>query len=247
MKIDSTNLVIWPRDWLQEDIPRLQVFSIGYDVSLSQWLPARNLSLDEQAAECLDGLAAAGLGDRPICFITHSFGGIIAKRLLLQALDCDADSPEGRIGNAIRGFVFYGTPHRGSPITRALRPTVIGSAFRPSSAVAQLDPRNEALRGLDRDFQAVAAHREIDVVSVAEGKKTAIASVSGRAFQAWLVPDGSADAGVGRFVTLECSNHPELCKPPDRKDSRYTLILEFLNRIISAQSKSQTLRSEAGH
>ena len=77
----------------------------------------------------LEKLKLAAVGNRPIIFVCHSFGGIITKQILKYASEweaCTRDSDWRRltlsqeyraIRDASRGIVFFGTPHFGSELS----------------------------------------------------------------------------------------------------------------------------------
>lgn len=79
----------WPRDWLPEDCENLRVIGINYDTSLSMWAPIcpsehLKTNLDERSNEFLEKLVQAGLGKKPILWVTHSMGGLIVKNILCK-------------------------------------------------------------------------------------------------------------------------------------------------------------------
>ncbi|XP_037086929.1 protein SERAC1-like, partial [Pollicipes pollicipes] len=82
----------WPRDWLPADLLplRARLLSVDYDSAWSEWRPRcparRGRALAERADELRRQLIAAGLGDRPIVWVTHSMGGLLVKQLLATAL-----------------------------------------------------------------------------------------------------------------------------------------------------------------
>ena len=73
--------VCWPRDWLPERFPGSRIISISYDVFMSKWI-GQSLPIKDQAVETLQKLLLAKVGDRPVIFVTHSFGGLLLKQLL---------------------------------------------------------------------------------------------------------------------------------------------------------------------
>ncbi|VDL82668.1 unnamed protein product [Nippostrongylus brasiliensis] len=96
-----------PEDWLHLDIPQpMRILGLDYPSSLMQFRRITE-SLQVRADRFKHQLAAAGIGRRPVIFICHSMGGLLAKRLLL-------DLPE--LAEKTVGILFICTPHRGSPI-----------------------------------------------------------------------------------------------------------------------------------
>jgi hypothetical protein len=130
--------VSWPRDWIPQDIPNCRVLSLSYEVRentsiygyfvnvdqlykysmiyqvyLSKWA-GDSTPLKEQSLLLLKKLKLAAVGNRPVIFVTHSFGGLVAKDLLRYA----ANNKEFQsIRDQSLGVFFYSTPHRGSHLT----------------------------------------------------------------------------------------------------------------------------------
>lgn len=107
------------RDWLPKQFPKCRVISIGYDLYLSKWT-ADTLPLEQLSMEVLKKvqvhfvlnkyqLKLAELGTRPVIFVTHSFGGLVTKQMLLYAYRSDSYKT---ILDKTAGVVFFATPHR---------------------------------------------------------------------------------------------------------------------------------------
>uniref|UniRef100_UPI00358F4D30 protein SERAC1 isoform X12 n=1 Tax=Myxine glutinosa TaxID=7769 RepID=UPI00358F4D30 len=74
----------WPKSWLGEDCPENRVLSVEYDTRLSDWFlecPADSCkrSLAYRSREMLAKLQVAGVGEKPIVWVTHSLGAEIAE------------------------------------------------------------------------------------------------------------------------------------------------------------------------
>lgn len=68
-------------------------------------------SIAFRSNELLSKLRAAGVGDRPMIWISHSMGGLLVKKMLLEA----SKKPElNALINNTRGIIFYSVPHHGS-------------------------------------------------------------------------------------------------------------------------------------
>lgn len=61
----------WPREWLSYDFPHARLFTLKYKTNLTQWSGA-SLPLQEVSSMLLEKLVAAGIGNRPVVFVTHS-------------------------------------------------------------------------------------------------------------------------------------------------------------------------------
>ncbi|CAN4122721.1 unnamed protein product [Withania somnifera] len=83
----------WPGEWLPSDFPHARLFSVKYKTNQTQWsgasLPLQFCILlkfcQEVSAMLLEKIVAAGIGNRPVVFISHSMGGLVVKQLLYQA------------------------------------------------------------------------------------------------------------------------------------------------------------------
>ena len=75
------------------------VWSLGYAASPTKWARARGwfsarwrdsghgMALPDRAVQVLDLLVQRGLGQRPLMFICHSLGGLVAKQVLRSSYD----------------------------------------------------------------------------------------------------------------------------------------------------------------
>lgn len=115
----------WPQ-WVADDHPHVQVWSLGYPaaiVHLLRAVEATQLGTQKLAISIADRLRTAtpSIGKRRCIFVCHSLGGLLIKRVLVQAhgqarADIDA------FGHAnVASVMFLGTPHRGAAVATALK------------------------------------------------------------------------------------------------------------------------------
>lgn len=81
----------WPKDWLPKDCPSVRVIGINYDTILSAWTAScpylhNKRTLDERSEEFVTQLLKAGIGNRPIVWVTHSMGGLLVKNILTKGV-----------------------------------------------------------------------------------------------------------------------------------------------------------------
>ena len=86
----------WP-GWLSQDFPGVGVWSLSYENAAFAKTPISILGLvirtgfamplPDRALNVLLALEVAGIGKRPIVFITHSMGGLLVKQMLHTAND----------------------------------------------------------------------------------------------------------------------------------------------------------------
>ncbi|CAH2251538.1 SERAC1 [Pelobates cultripes] len=106
----------WPKAWLAADCPGLRVISVEYDTQLSEWKSkcpedSNRKSMAYRSDELLQKLKAAGVGERPIIWLSHSMGGLLVKKILLIA---SKDQDMQDIVKNTQGVAFYSVPHFGS-------------------------------------------------------------------------------------------------------------------------------------
>jgi pimeloyl-ACP methyl ester carboxylesterase len=95
-----------------------------------------------------------GLGERPIAFVCHSLGGLLAKQLLRIAGEDAAQPAWRKIAGQTKGVVFVATPHAGADLARTLRR--LGWVLRTSPAIDDLRAHAPALRELNEWYRGYA-------------------------------------------------------------------------------------------
>jgi hypothetical protein len=212
------NDVVWPRDWLPNDVKRIRVLSVGFELFLSRWW-GNALPLKERARSISGLLRMAGVGKRPVIFLTHSFGGLLAKEIIAS----------GQVQN-VAGVVFFSTPHRGADLVWLMdaMPTVT----RGTTAAQELLPDSGQLAQLQAGFMKTG----IPSLSIGEGETCGYPT---RFNCVQVVSDESARlCDECQFVKLSYSDHHSINKPDSRTDRRYTEALAFIRSIISRAAHS---------
>ncbi|KAL3840378.1 hypothetical protein ACJIZ3_024969 [Penstemon smallii] len=217
----------WPGEWLAADFPHARLFSLKYKTNLTQWSGA-SLPLQEVSSMLLEKLVAAGIGDRPVVFVTHSMGGLVVKQMLYQA---KAENKDNFVYNTV-GVVFYSCPHFGSKL--ADMPWRMGLVLRPAPTIGELRSGSPRLVELNDFLRQLFKKKLIDVLSFCETKVTPIVEgYGGWAFRMEIVPMESAYPGFGELVVLDSTDHVNSCKPLSRSDPSYKDTLEFLQKLKS--------------
>ncbi|XP_073396493.1 uncharacterized protein [Physcomitrium patens] len=229
----------WPEDWLTEDLPDCRLLTVKYKTNLTQWSGA-TLPLQEVSSMLLDKLVAAGVGKRPVVFISHSMGGLVVKQLLVQASQDDKrhDEKRAQLLEQTSGIVFYSCPHFGSKLADV--PWRIGLVFRPAPSIAELRSGSPKLEELNRFIRQLHDKRGLNVLSFNETKVTPlIEGYGGYGFRMEVVTKDSAYPGFGELVSLEGTDHINSCKPICRTDPAYTRTLGFLQKVIETARQSK--------
>lgn len=215
----------WPREWLATDFPDARLFTIKYKTNLTQWSGA-SLPLQEVSSILLKKLVAAGIGNRPVVFVTHSMGGLVVKQMLYQA---KTQNFTEFLNNTI-GIVFYSCPHFGSKL--ADMPWRMGLVFRPAPSIGELRSGSPKLVELNDFIRQLHNKGLLGILSFSETQVTPIVEgYGGWAFRMEIVPIESAYPGYGELVVLDATDHINSCKPVNRTDPSYTETLTFLQKL----------------
>ncbi|KJH41010.1 hypothetical protein DICVIV_13024 [Dictyocaulus viviparus] len=226
-KDHSSNVVsdCWPKDWLHLDIKEpMRIIGFDYPSYLMQFTGTVE-SLKVRADRFKQQLIAAGVGRRPVIFICHSMGGLLAKQLLL-------DLPE--VADKTVGLLFVATPHRGAPIA-----SWGYSILHPTADVLFLLEKNPVNKKLNDDFLAISDKIPV-IVSMAETKESDLIGTA----KGIIVPTQSAVYEKGAVYHIE-EIHYNICKPSERTSPSYAVVLNFLRDSIQAAKKMQNKKTKS--
>ncbi|XP_014805996.1 PREDICTED: protein SERAC1 [Calidris pugnax] len=220
----------WPKSWLASDCPALRIISVEYDTHLSDWkakcpVEAHRKSIAYRSNELLDKLRAAGIGERPLVWVSHSMGGLLVKKMLVEA----SKNPEmDKIVNNTRGIIFYSVPHHGSQLAEYS----INARYLlfPSVEVKELSKDSPALKELNDDFLSFAKDKKFSVLSFAETLPTHIGSM----IKLHVVPLESAELGIGDLIPVDV-NHLNICKPKKKDAFLYQRTLKFIRDVLAQE------------
>lgn len=213
----------WPQ-WLVDDLVGINVWSFGYQVSSSAWR-GTTMPLADRANHALATLEAQGLGQRPIVFICHSFGGLVVKQMLRNGMDLN--QPRWRaIAQSARGIVFLATPQYGSDVANWLK--YVGSVLRLTKTVEELEASDPQLRNLNAWFRATPLLAKMSVAAYCEMQPFHGIRV---------VNEVSADPGIpGVEVIPVDEDHSTICKPDSRSKLIYARVKQFLEQCTEPLS-----------
>ncbi|XP_021247271.1 protein SERAC1 isoform X4 [Numida meleagris] len=218
----------WPKTWLASDCPALRIISVEYDTRLSDWkakcpVEPHRTSIAYRSNELLEKLRAAGIGERPLVWVSHSMGGLLVKKMLVDA----SKNPEmDKIVNNTRGIIFYSVPHHGSQLAEYS----ISARYLlfPSVEVKELSKDSPALKVLNDDFLSFAKDKKFPVLSFAETLPTHIGSM----LKLHVVPLESAKLGIGELIPVDV-NHLNICKPKKKDAFLYQRTLKFIQDVLA--------------
>lgn len=171
--------VFWPRDLLPLTIPNARVLTYGYDTKIRHAFvgPVSKMNVADHGWDLLCALEEVrrDVPSRPLLFIAHSLGGLVAKIALMKSRDFEHVKPHLHyIVASTVGVFFFGTPHRGADplgpgIRQILTALAKGFAFKLNdSIVGTLMPSGEYLREIRDGFLSLAKQRNLVVYSFQE-------------------------------------------------------------------------------
>ncbi|KAG9484010.1 hypothetical protein GDO78_009752 [Eleutherodactylus coqui] len=189
----------WPKDWLAVDCPTLRIISVEYDTHLSDWnvkCPEDNhrKSMAYRSSELLNKLKMAGVGKRPIIWVSHSMGGLLVKKMLVNA---SRDEDMQDFVKNTRGIAFYSVPHHGSRLAEySVNARLL---LFPSIEVKELSKDSPALKELNDEFLEFAKSKDFKVISFAETLPTQVGSM----MRLHVVPAESAGKYIYSTITIK--------------------------------------------
>ncbi|KAJ7838355.1 Alpha/Beta hydrolase protein [Mycena olivaceomarginata] len=230
----------WPKDLLPRYCAQF------YDANIANFLsPASQNSIFEHSKNLLNHLDMVRDGEaktRPIIFVAHSLGGILA---LCQSRDAATRHPDvGRIYLASRGIIFLGTPHRGSGMAS------LGEIIAKIAHVSLKATNQKILQGLKSDaetlsritepFKNILSERTVAIYSFAEELDISSLRGFGR-----VVPPKSAfiDDPYERTGTIH-ADHIGMAKFGNKDDPGFCGVVHAIKKILERneeQFESQTL------
>src|SRR6266702_6227690 len=219
----------WP-SWLVQDNGELAVWSVGYEAAVSGWTGTA-MPLFDRANNVLAELQAAGIDNRPVCWVTHSMGGLLVKQMLRNA---DGLAPEFRAFSTIsRCVTFIGTPHTGSDLASIGR--YLGFLLRLNPATKELQALSSPLLELNTWYRE--NHRRLGVTTQVFFENQATKGVL-------VVDRGTADPGLEGVIPIGLdADHVSICKPLSRDDLIYKRTRAFILGIAAPQSAADNSSS----
>lgn len=234
-----SNGFVWPVAACDE-FATVRVISVDYTASPSRWSKG-SLSIPEYAKSLGDLLHHNGVGnERPVFFVCHSLGGLIVKEMLRLAHTTSVGERFPYLRLSVRGIVFLGTPHRGSPPAWMLRIACL-LMVRPSPVVIRLRSQNPSLAECHEWFKDAWGSKALNCEVFAYGESRPLFGLT------VVVPRHSADpelAGVP-LISLE-ADHSEVCKPESRRSQTYLAVRQMIERAgVQASPRPQVPQADA--
>ncbi len=217
---NGTDNGFWP-NWLVDDLEHLSVYTLGYPASLFEKWAKKEMDIFERAGNVLEYLAAKGIGNRPIAFVTHSLGGILTKILIRKSNESEDDDYK-KISDSTRLVIFLSTPHTGASLANVLKVLP-----RSSKSISLLANDTGFLHDLNEQYRTYANSRDDLLTKVYYEKHATKKTII-------VVSRESADPGVaGSQPTALDKDHINICKPSDKDDIVYLGVKRHISNLLN--------------
>jgi hypothetical protein len=221
----------WPA-WLGEDFPQLGVWVLGYPGDPSRW-QSESMPLPDRALVVLDQLRSDRLGEKPLCFVVHSMGGILLKHFLQEAYSGGATFQ--RIARQTQAVIFIATPHSGAHIASFSK--YLPNVLRLNEHVGELAADDAHLSKLHRWFKWYCAEHGLQCRSFCERRELRFDVFGVRLPKGIIVVDAtSGDPGLDEAAIPVDADHQSICKPAGRGEPLYKSVHEFLETWLKKLS-----------
>ena len=235
----------WPY-WLGKELPDVGVWSIGYAASpislprmlgwIRHWWPeaGQAMALPDRALHLLDKLQRAGIGQRPLIFICHSLGGLVAKQILRTSRDTLGASPRSirlaQVANNTRAVMFLATPHTGAALATKL--DRFRNEFGTTVSMADLKAHDAHLRNLMNWYREHAPQVGIETITYYEGLDVANALL--------IVDETSSHPGVGATPIQLDKTHISIAKPLNEGEDVYEAARDLIRDCVPNRTTSRS-------
>ena len=221
----SDSEVFWP-PWLEDDIPGVAVWLIGYPAARTNWR-GYGTSIPDRANSILARLLAEpSLTSGTIVFVCHSLGGLVVKQVLRSAKrDEISDARAKQFLDRVKKVVFLGTPHRGS-----LLATVAVLMIRSSEATDDLRLGSAHLKDLNEWYRRYCQDCGLQNLLLIEAEPARLCGLSLPKWIGTVVSQESADSGLQETPIYVDKSHSTICKPATKNSEVYVLLKEFLSK-----------------
>ncbi|GAB6023326.1 Serine active site containing protein 1 [Chamberlinius hualienensis] len=236
---DNSYTHCWPRDWLANDLPQIRVILIDYETHLTEWNShcphnSEERTIQGRSQRLLEKLQSAGVGRRPVIWISHSMGGLLMKQMLVLSQSSDSPLVQQFYKQTI-GTIFFSVPHRGTKIAMPH----FGSQYItiPSPEVKQLHYDAKHLLDLHENYLKIFLDNYPPSLSFCETRDTKLGKLN---LSARFVTKESATGVFNEEFHSINTDHLYICKPSCRESFIYQRVVQFIKKQIQSVNKTDS-------
>ncbi|KAL8686322.1 MAG: hypothetical protein Q9224_005482, partial [Gallowayella concinna] len=183
---------------------------------------AKELLFDLQFGKTNDG-EKFGIGETPLIFVTHSMGGLLAKKACLLGQN---DEHYKALVRSISAILFLSTPHRGSNLAEILNKILVASFQSARKFITDLNRSSMALEEINEQFRHIAPR--LSIWSFYETLPTLI----GLRKMMVLEKDSAILGSSGEISRPLYADHHGVCKYSSPEDANYVSVRNALGTLV---------------
>ena len=164
-----------------------------------------------------------GIGETPLIFVTHSMGGLLAKKAYLLGQNDEHYKP---IVGSISAIVFLSTPHRGSNLAEILNRILVATFQSTRKYIKDLTRNSDALEEINEQFRHIAPR--LSIWSFYETLPTSIGPK-----KMMVLEKDSAVLGYPQEISRPLfADHHGVCKYSSPGDANYVSVRNALGTLV---------------
>ncbi|KAL8827684.1 MAG: hypothetical protein Q9170_006915, partial [Blastenia crenularia] len=230
---DHNPELFWPGLWLplETDLERARIFTFGYNANFRPGEAKSMASITDFAKELLFELRFGktidgekfGIGETPLIFVTHSMGGLLAKKACLLGQN---DEHYKALAESISAIIFLSTPHRGSNLAEILNRILAASFQSARNFITDLNRSSTALEEINEQFRHIAPR--LSIWSFYETLPTPIGPK-----KTMVLEKESAILGYAKEISRPLhADHHGVCKYSSPEDPNYVSVRNALGTLM---------------
>ena len=229
---DHNPELFWPGLWLplETELERARIFTFGYNANFRPGDANSIASITDFAKELLFELRFGrthegerfGIGETPLIFVTHSMGGLVAKKVCLLGQN---DEHYEALVRSISAIIFLSTPHRGSNLAEILNRILIATFQSARNFIRDLNRSSMALEEINEQFRHIVPR--LSIWSFYETLPTPIGPR-----KMMVVEKDSAVLGYPKEISRPLyADHHGVCKYSSPEDANYVSVRNALGNL----------------
>lgn len=163
------------------------------------------------------------IGETPLIFVTHSMGGLLAKKACLLGQN---DEHYKALVRSISAIIFLSTPHRGSNLAETLNRILVASFQSARNFITDLNRSSMALEEINEQFRHIAPR--LSIWSFYETLPTSIGPT-----RMMVLEKDSAILGYPKEISRPLyADHHGVCKYSTPEDANYVSVRNALGTLV---------------